>query len=70
MNRLSVGQLLGKYELLEQIGTTGLASVYRGRDTASGDMVALKVIHAYFSEENDKEGQPGIDRPAPARIVL
>jgi serine/threonine protein kinase/outer membrane protein assembly factor BamB len=51
MNRLSVGQQLGKYELLEQIGTTGLASVYRARDTASGDLVALKVIHAYFSEE-------------------
>ena len=53
MNRLSVGQLLGKYELLEQLGTTGLASVYRARDTASGVIVALKVIHAYFSEETE-----------------
>ena len=51
MNRLSLGQLLGKYELLEQLGTTGLASVYRARGTASGDVVALKVIHAYFSGE-------------------
>lgn len=53
MNRLSLGQLLGKYELLEQLGTTGLASVYRARDTANGDIVALKVIHAYFSEETE-----------------
>ncbi len=51
MNRLSLGQLLGKYELIEQLGTTGLASVYRARDTANGDVVALKVIHAYFSGE-------------------
>ena len=51
MNRLSPGQLLGKHELLDQLGTTGLASVYRARDTQSGDVVALKIVHSYFSDE-------------------
>lgn len=50
MNRVS-DQLMGKYELLDQLGTTGLASVYRARDTRSNEVVALKVLHAYFSQE-------------------
>ena len=43
-------RVLGKYEVLAHLGTTGLAAVYRARD-ASGNIVALKVLHAYFSKE-------------------
>ena len=50
MKRLS-DWLLGKYELLEQLGTTGLASVYRARDTSNDTVVVLKVLHSYFSQE-------------------
>ena len=50
MKRLS-DRLLGKYELLKQLGTTGLASVYHARDTRNDTVVALKVLHSYFSQE-------------------
>ena len=56
MNRIS-DRLLGKYELLNQLGTTGLASVYRARDIASHTIVALKVLHAYFSREEELLGR-------------
>ena len=52
MNRISE-RLLGRYELLDQLGITGLASVYRARDTRDDAVVALKVLHAYFSQEAD-----------------
>ena len=50
MNRLS-DLLTGRYELMEQLGTTGLASVYRARDVRTNAVVALKVLHAYFARE-------------------
>ena len=52
MNRLS-DRLLGKYEILDQLGTTGLASVYRARDISNDTVVALKVLHSYFSQDTD-----------------
>jgi serine/threonine protein kinase len=38
-------QRIGRYEVLELIAAGGQGSVYRGRDTDSGDVVALKVMH-------------------------
>ena len=36
---------LGRYEVLELIAAGGQGSVYRARDTDSGEVVALKVMH-------------------------
>ena len=36
---------IGKYEVLDLIAAGGQGSVYRARDTDSGDVVALKVMH-------------------------
>ena len=38
-------QQIGKYEILETIAAGGQGTVYRARDTDSGDVVALKVMH-------------------------
>ncbi|PKB66486.1 MAG: hypothetical protein BZY81_07025 [SAR202 cluster bacterium Io17-Chloro-G4] len=38
-------QRIGKYEVLETIAGGGQGSVYRAKDTGSGEVVALKVMH-------------------------
>ena len=39
-----MNQTLGKYELIEHIGSGAAADVYRARDTQLGREVALKVL--------------------------
>jgi serine/threonine-protein kinase len=41
---------LEKYELLEEIGHGGMATVYRGRDRRLGREVAVKVIHRHLRD--------------------
>jgi hypothetical protein len=36
----------GSYEVLEKIGSGGMATVYKGRDPATGEVVAIKVLGA------------------------
>lgn len=52
MSRAS-GPLLGKYEILKRVATTGLATLYHARDSTSGQEVALKVIMGYFSMDEE-----------------
>src|SRR5277367_3476452 len=39
---------LAKYEILEEIGHGGMASVYRARDRRLGREVAVKIIHPHL----------------------
>ena len=41
---------LDKYELLEEIGHGGMATVYRARDPRLGREVAVKLIHRHLRE--------------------
>ncbi|MBI4197732.1 MAG: PQQ-binding-like beta-propeller repeat protein [Chloroflexi bacterium] len=43
-------RFFGKYDALDRIGTTGLATVYRAKDS-QGNLVALKVLLGYFAQE-------------------
>jgi len=48
------GELIdGRYELEELVGTGGMSSVYRARDTLLERYVALKVMHAHHLEDDD-----------------
>jgi serine/threonine-protein kinase len=44
---------LSKYELLEEIGHGGMATVYRARDPRLGRDVAVKVIHKHLRENEE-----------------
>ena len=41
---------LDKYEIVEEIGSGGMATVYRARDVRLGRDVAVKVIHKHLRE--------------------
>src|SRR2546421_11510602 len=49
-----IGQTLGHYKILEQIGKGGMGEVYRARDTRLGRDIAIKVLPSAFSSDADR----------------
>lgn len=50
-----VGHRIGKFDVIAEIGTGGMASVYLARSTAAGGfnrLVAIKVMHPHLSQED------------------
>ncbi len=46
-----LGQTLGQYQLLEQIGQGGMATVYKGYQPALNRYVAIKVLPPYYAHD-------------------
>jgi formylglycine-generating enzyme required for sulfatase activity len=44
---------LGKYEILEEIGRGGFATVYRARDPNLDQVVAVKMLHGAYADRSD-----------------
>jgi len=54
---LNIGETLGPYEILGQIGKGGMGEVYRAKDTRLGRDVAIKVSTERFSERFEREAK-------------
>jgi tRNA A-37 threonylcarbamoyl transferase component Bud32 len=59
---------LAKYELLEEIGHGGMASVYRARDRRLGREVAVKVIHPHLRDSREVAERFHVEARAVAKL--
>ncbi len=49
-----VGELIGnRYKVLEMIGQGGFGAVYKAQHTATGDMLAIKVLRTDVEDSSD-----------------
>jgi eukaryotic-like serine/threonine-protein kinase len=49
-----IGELIdGRYEIEDLVGTGGMSSVYRARDTVLGRRVAIKILHEHHSSDDE-----------------
>src|SRR5712671_736205 len=51
---LTAGTKLGPYEIIAPLGAGGMGEVYRARDTHLGRTVAIKILPAAFSQDQDR----------------
>ncbi len=63
-------QVLGSYQLLEQIGQGGMSEVYRARrkDSSGGEEVAVKIMHLELTETKDASER--FNREVKAHLAL
>src|SRR5271154_1296657 len=54
---LAAGTKLGPYEILAPIGAGGMGEVYRARDPRLGRDVAIKLLHAKYSDRLESEAR-------------
>ncbi|HEX6271241.1 MAG TPA: serine/threonine-protein kinase, partial [Anaerolineales bacterium] len=53
----NVGEAVGPYRIIEQVGQGGMATVFKAYDVSSNRYVALKALHPAFSEDADFKGR-------------
>ncbi|HJZ13182.1 MAG TPA: serine/threonine-protein kinase, partial [Acidobacteriota bacterium] len=65
---LAAGTRLGPYEILEPLGAGGMGEVYRAQDPRLSRTVAIKILPAHFSE--NEEARERFEREAKAIAAL
>ncbi len=65
---MNVIRRLDRYELVEQVGSGGMAAVYRGRDTALDREVAVKVLHPHLAASAESRARFSREARAVARL--
>jgi serine/threonine-protein kinase len=62
-------RVLGRYELVELVGSGGMAAVYRGRDTALDREVAVKLLHPHLASAPESRARFAREARAVARLA-
>ncbi len=52
---LTIGQKLGRYEIIDALGAGGMGEVYRARDTRLDRTVAIKVLPEHLAESPERK---------------
>ncbi|NIS83050.1 MAG: protein kinase [Anaerolineales bacterium] len=52
-----IGKSLGRYKITEVIGHGGMTTVYKGHDIEGDQVVAIKVLSSYLSQDPDGKGR-------------
>jgi serine/threonine-protein kinase len=63
-----VNRKVDRYELLEEVGSGGMAVVYRGRDTALDREVAVKLLHPHLAARAESRARFSREARAVARL--
>ena len=64
----AVIRTLGRYQLIEPVGSGGMAVVYRGRDTALDREVAVKLLHPHLAQAAESRARFSREARAVARL--
>jgi serine/threonine-protein kinase len=62
-------RILGRYELVEMVGSGGMAAVYRARDTALDREVAVKLLHPHLASAAESRARFAREARAVARLA-
>ncbi len=64
-----IGKVLGnRYEILEKVGSGGMANVYKAKDRMLNRFVAIKVLHSEFKEDEEFIRRFNIESQAAASL--
>jgi serine/threonine-protein kinase len=63
-----VGRQIGRYRILEELGSGGMSVVYKGLDTALDREVAVKVLHPHLSGKDESRRRLAREAKAVAKL--